>query len=57
MIGAVAEEGIESVHCRLAAEINRHKMNPFERLKNSVKWHAIDVLMSDKGLFDLNNLP
>lgn len=53
MIGAVAEEGIEAVHCKLATEVQRHKMSANERMRNSMKWMAIDVLMSDKDRFKL----
>jgi hypothetical protein len=52
LIGAVVEEGIESVHAKLALELRRQKLKPVECIKNSLKWLAIDVLLSDKNLFD-----
>lgn len=48
-IGALAEEGLEAVHCKLGGETKRHKQSPQESLKNSLKWLAIDVLLSDSG--------
>lgn len=53
MIGAVAEEGIEAVHSKLATELQRHKMKAKEKIRNALKWLAIDVLMSDKNRFNL----
>ena len=49
MIGAVAEEGIEAIHSKLETEMKRHKMSRLERRQNSMKWLAIDVLLSDSG--------
>ncbi|CAD5209448.1 unnamed protein product [Bursaphelenchus okinawaensis] len=49
MIGALAEEGIEAVHCRFAEEMKRHGYNKVGKVQNSLKWKAIDTLMFDKG--------
>jgi len=48
-IGAVSEEGLEALHSKIAYEINRHKMSTENRLKNALKWVAIDTLLSDAG--------
>lgn len=53
MIGALAEEGIESVHSKLAIEMQRHKRSAKEKIRNALKWLAIDVLMCDNDRFVL----
>lgn len=53
-IGALAEEGIEAIHCKLATESLRHKKTKQESLKNALKWLAIDVLLSDGGYIVTN---
>lgn len=53
MVGALAEEGIEGVHCKLATETLRHKKQANEKIKNALKWLAIDVLLNDRNKFTL----
>ena len=48
-IGRASEEGIEAVHAKLATEITNHKMPSYCRLKNALKYVAIDVLLHDSG--------
>lgn len=56
MIGALAEEGIEAVHCKLATESRRHKKAAKEKLRNSLKWLGIDVLLNDKNEFETQTI-
>ncbi|CAD5212808.1 unnamed protein product [Bursaphelenchus okinawaensis] len=49
MIGALAEEGIEVIHCRLSEEMKRHGYKKVDKVRNSLKWKAIDTLLFDKG--------
>lgn len=51
MIGALAEEGIEAVHSKLAVETTRQKKQLKERIRNSLKFLTIDVFLSDIVLF------
>lgn len=54
MIGAVSEEGLESLHSRLTFEMRRHRRKMIDKLMLAMKWHTIDVFLCDAEKFSEN---